>query len=209
MFLLLFWLTWHRFQLSGRLLTAHGYSAPEFELGSYTQQSDVFSFGVVMLELLTGRKSYDRWSISFVIMFIFYEVQYLKYWIWLRQHTCFRSRPRGEQFLVRWAIPQLHDIDALSKMVDPRLNGSYSMKSLSRFADIVSSCIQVILVAWLLVRINICIKSDKSHKTRKTLMRSYGLMVIIYSPFIHSYYFIFSVNPNSGQLCRKLFRISC
>ncbi|XP_058750895.1 protein STRUBBELIG-RECEPTOR FAMILY 3-like isoform X1 [Vicia villosa] len=99
-------------QLSGRLLTAYGYSAPEFESGSYTQQSDVFSFGVVMLELLTGRKSHDR------------------------------SRPRGEQFLVRWAVPQLHDIDALSKMVDPHLNGSYSMKSLSRFADIVSSCIQ-------------------------------------------------------------------
>ncbi|KAK7256843.1 hypothetical protein RIF29_30375 [Crotalaria pallida] len=47
-------------QLSGRLLTAYGYSAPEFEAGSYTQQSDVFSFGVVMLELLTGRKSYDN-----------------------------------------------------------------------------------------------------------------------------------------------------
>ncbi|XP_061363048.1 protein STRUBBELIG-RECEPTOR FAMILY 3-like [Gastrolobium bilobum] len=99
-------------QLSGRLLTAYGYSAPEFESGSYTQQSDVFSFGVVMLELLTGRKSYDR------------------------------SRPRGEQFLVRWAVPQLHDIDALSKMVDPCLNGAYPMKSLSRFADIVSSCVQ-------------------------------------------------------------------
>ncbi|RDX68899.1 Protein STRUBBELIG-RECEPTOR FAMILY 3, partial [Mucuna pruriens] len=99
-------------KLSGRLLTAYGYSAPEFESGSYTQQSDVFSFGVVMLELLTGRKSYDK------------------------------SRPRGEQFLVRWAVPQLHDIDALSKMVDPCLNGAYSMKSLSRFADIVSSCVQ-------------------------------------------------------------------
>ncbi|KAK7412293.1 hypothetical protein VNO78_03746 [Psophocarpus tetragonolobus] len=99
-------------QLSGRLLTAYGYSAPEFESGSYTQQSDVFSFGVVMLELLTGRKSFDK------------------------------SRPRGEQFLVRWAVPQLHDIDALSKMVDPCLSGAYPMKSLSRFADIVSSCVQ-------------------------------------------------------------------
>jgi len=54
------------------------------------------------------------------------------------------SLPRGEQFLVRWAIPQLHDIDALSKMVDPSLNGEYPKKSLSRFADIISSCIQVI-----------------------------------------------------------------
>lgn len=54
-----------------------------------------------------------------------------------------RSRPRGEQFLVRWAVPQLHDIDALARMVDPSLKGAYPMKSLSRFADIISSCVQV------------------------------------------------------------------
>ncbi|XP_065873126.1 protein STRUBBELIG-RECEPTOR FAMILY 3-like isoform X2 [Euphorbia lathyris] len=99
-------------QLSGHLLTAYGYGAPEFETGIYTDQSDVFSFGVVMLELLTGRKSHDR------------------------------TRNRGEQFLVRWAIPQLHDIDALSKMVDPSLNGQYPAKSLSHFADIISRCVQ-------------------------------------------------------------------
>lgn len=54
-----------------------------------------------------------------------------------------RTRTRGEQFLVRWAIPQLHDIDALSSMVDPSLNGEYPAKSLSNFADIISRCVQV------------------------------------------------------------------
>lgn len=44
---------------------------------------------------------------------------------------------------MRWATPQLHDIDALSKMVDPSLNGMYPAKSLSRFADIIALCIQV------------------------------------------------------------------
>ncbi|KAK6917491.1 Leucine-rich repeat-containing N-terminal, plant-type [Dillenia turbinata] len=92
--------------------SAYGYAAPELETGSYTCKSDVYSFGVVMLELLTGRKSYDR------------------------------SRLRGEQYLVRWAVPQLHDIEALSRMVDPSLNGSYPSKSLSRFVDILSLCLQ-------------------------------------------------------------------
>ncbi|CBI32990.3 unnamed protein product, partial [Vitis vinifera] len=52
------------------------------------------------------------------------------------------SRVRSEQSLVRWATPQLHDIDALAKMVDPSLNGMYPAKSLSRFADIIALCVQ-------------------------------------------------------------------
>lgn len=59
-----------------------------------------------------------------------------------------RSRPRGEQFLVRWAIPQLHDIDALARMADPSLKGAYPIKSLSRFADVISSCVQVRAFLW-------------------------------------------------------------
>lgn len=55
-----FWNCCAYLQLSGNLLSAYGYGAPEFESGSYTVQSDVYSFGVVMLELLTGRQSYDR-----------------------------------------------------------------------------------------------------------------------------------------------------
>lgn len=58
-------------------------------------------------------------------------------------HSLDRTRIRGEQFLVRWAIPQLHDIEALTSMVDPSLNGRYPAKSLSYFADIISKCVQV------------------------------------------------------------------
>lgn len=98
---------------STQMIGSFGYSAPEFALsGIYTVKSDVYSFGVVMLELLTGRKPLDS------------------------------SRVRSEQSLVRWATPQLHDIDALSKMVDPALNGMYPAKSLSRFADIIALCVQ-------------------------------------------------------------------
>lgn len=90
-----------------------GYSAPEVVMsGQYTLKSDVYSFGVVMLELLTGRKPFDS------------------------------SRQRSEQSLVRWATPQLHDIDALDKMVDPALKGLYPAKSLSRFADVIALCVQ-------------------------------------------------------------------
>ncbi|XP_054781215.1 protein STRUBBELIG-RECEPTOR FAMILY 7-like [Prosopis cineraria] len=90
-----------------------GYEAPEVGLsGQYTLKSDVYSFGVVMLELLCGRKPFDS------------------------------SRPRSEQSLVRWATPQLHDIDALTKMVDPALEGLYPVKSLSRFADVIALCVQ-------------------------------------------------------------------
>ncbi|KAM0870630.1 hypothetical protein ACQ4PT_039876 [Festuca glaucescens] len=100
-------------QLSGSLRALFHYEAPEVhESRSFSDRSDVYSFGVVMLELLTGREPYDS------------------------------SRPRAEQHLVRWATSQLYDIDAISKMVDPFIRGQCSDKALSRFADVISRCIQ-------------------------------------------------------------------
>uniref|UniRef100_A0A804PWA3 Protein kinase domain-containing protein n=1 Tax=Zea mays TaxID=4577 RepID=A0A804PWA3_MAIZE len=100
-------------QLSGRMRASLDYEAPEFQdYGVISERGDVYSFGVVMLELLTGRKPYDS------------------------------SRPRHEQHLVRWASWQLHDIESLSKMVDPPIRGQCSEKALSHFADIISRCIQ-------------------------------------------------------------------
>ncbi|KAK4368533.1 hypothetical protein RND71_012325 [Anisodus tanguticus] len=40
------------------------------------------------------------------------------------------------------AVSQLHDIDSLTRMVDPSLKGKYPLKSLSHFADIISRCVQ-------------------------------------------------------------------
>ncbi|WOL16028.1 protein STRUBBELIG-RECEPTOR FAMILY 3-like [Canna indica] len=100
-------------ELSGRLPSLFSYDAPEVnESGLYSEKSDVYSFGIIMLELLTGRKPLDR------------------------------SLPWEEQHLVRWASSQLYDIDALIKMMDPSIGGQYLVKSLSRFADIISRCIQ-------------------------------------------------------------------
>lgn len=57
--------------------------------------------------------------------------------------VCNSSKSRSEQSLVRWATPQLHDIDSLTKMVDPALNGLYPVKSCSRFADVIALSVQV------------------------------------------------------------------
>lgn len=75
--------------VSTRVMGTYGYCAPEYAMsGKLTLKSDIYSFGVVMLELITGRKAYDNarkqgeqnlvvWvsSYSFISIYISYKIE--------------------------------------------------------------------------------------------------------------------------------------
>lgn len=98
--------------VSTRIMGTYGYAAPEYVMtGHLTARSDVYSFGVVLLELLTGRRSMDK------------------------------KRPAGEQNLVEWAYPYLRDKRRLLQIVDPRLDGQYSVRGLQKAASLSYHCL--------------------------------------------------------------------
>lgn len=72
-----------------------GYAAPEVEYGSYTCQSDVYSLGVVMLELLTGRRPFDRLAYTKVTT----DGTHKRFWTQKRTcltHLCFFLQDKAE-----------------------------------------------------------------------------------------------------------------
>lgn len=76
-----------------------------------TAKSDVYGFGVVLLEMLIGRKAMDK------------------------------SRPAREQNLVDWARPVLPHSRKLLKIVDSKLDGQYSNKVLNVVAELTHRCL--------------------------------------------------------------------
>lgn len=99
--------------VSTRVMGTYGYCAPDYAMsGKLTIKSDIYSFGVVLLELITGRKAIDM------------------------------SKKSGEQNLVAWASPFLRDRKKFVQMVDPLLQGRFSLRSVHHVIAVTAMCLQ-------------------------------------------------------------------
>ncbi|XP_073266206.1 inactive protein kinase SELMODRAFT_444075 isoform X4 [Populus alba] len=96
-----------------RIIGTFGYLAPEYaQRGQITEKSDIYSFGVVLVELITGRKAVDI------------------------------NRPKGQQCLTEWQARPLLEKHAIHELVDPRLSNCYSEPEVHNMLQCASSCLQ-------------------------------------------------------------------
>ncbi|XP_041991154.1 probable serine/threonine-protein kinase PBL9 [Salvia splendens] len=100
--------------VSTRVMGTYGYAAPEYlATGHLTTKSDVYSYGVVLLELLSGRRAIDK------------------------------NRPSGEHNLVEWCRPFLPNKRKVFRIMDNRLEGQYSMEVAQKVANLALRCISL------------------------------------------------------------------
>ncbi|KAL7600492.1 hypothetical protein Lser_V15G27039 [Lactuca serriola] len=98
--------------ISTRVMGTFGYVAPEYAMtGHLLVKSDVYSYGVVLLELISGRKPVDM------------------------------SQPPGEENLVTWARPLLTTQEGLLRLIDGNLAGTYDFNDMAKVAAIASMCV--------------------------------------------------------------------
>uniref|UniRef100_A0A2C9VHH0 Protein kinase domain-containing protein n=1 Tax=Manihot esculenta TaxID=3983 RepID=A0A2C9VHH0_MANES len=96
-----------------RLMGTYGYSSPEYVRGGeLTLKTDVYSFGVILLELITGRRAIDP------------------------------TKPIHEQNLVAWAQPIFRDPKRFPDMADPVLHKQFPEKDLNQAVAIAAMCLQ-------------------------------------------------------------------
>lgn len=89
-----------------------GYAAPEYiQTGHLTSKSDVWSYGVFLYELITGRRPLDR------------------------------SKPKQEQNMLEWVRSHLSDMKKFEQILDGRLEGRYSLRSAQKLAAVANKCL--------------------------------------------------------------------
>ncbi|KAJ6774767.1 hypothetical protein OIU79_018037 [Salix purpurea] len=96
-----------------RIMGTYGYAAPEYiATGHLYVKSDVYGFGVVLLEIMSGQRAHNR------------------------------NRPSGQQNLVEWLRPLLLQKKKLKTTVmDPRMEGQYSSKAMAQAAQLTLNCL--------------------------------------------------------------------
>ncbi|CAI9112224.1 OLC1v1012639C1 [Oldenlandia corymbosa var. corymbosa] len=94
------------------VMGTEGYAAPEYiRTGRLTAKCDIYSFGVVLFELITGRVAVDY------------------------------RRAKEEQNLVSWVKPHLRNKRALVRIMDNSLEGQYPRRGAFVAATLASYCV--------------------------------------------------------------------
>ncbi|PWA94796.1 protein kinase superfamily protein [Artemisia annua] len=86
---------------------------PEYvETGHLKSNSDLYSFGVVLYDILTGRKAIDK------------------------------NLPHSEQKLLEWVKQFPADSKRFRVIMDPRLNNQYSLEAVRKIAKLADTCLR-------------------------------------------------------------------
>ncbi|XP_051133929.1 probable serine/threonine-protein kinase PBL23 [Andrographis paniculata] len=103
----------HQDHIGTRVMGTYGYCAPEYtQTGQSTTKSDVYNFGVVLLEIISGRRVVDN------------------------------TKPPDQENLVEWAKTIFNDRSKFVLLADPLLDGKYPIKGLYQAVAVVAMCVQ-------------------------------------------------------------------